>query len=155
MNKNIIVGGIVLIAAIGVLIWSGSQEAPITYFNNTNIACLANGHQSIESHIHPELSIVVDGEDERIPADIGINHLCMSEIHTHDSSGRVHVETFDSERLVGMTLADFFTVWDRDVEREGYDLEIIQDGEVKDSVSDVPMIDNSVIELNYTSVSQG
>lgn len=153
--KNIVIGGIVLIAAFGMLIWSSdTAEMPIVYYNNTEIACLPNGHQSVETHIHPLLVITVDGEQEVVPANIGVTNVCMSEIHTHDESGSIHVETFDGERLAEMTLSDFFTVWDREVEREGYELEVLQDGEVKSSVENVAMIDHSMIELRYTTITE-
>lgn len=154
MNKNttgyIIV--ILFVAALGALIWSGQREKPLIFFQDTNVACLPNGHQDIEVHIHPELSIFVDGELEIIPANIGIEGVCMAEIHTHDVSGIIHVETADRQRLSQITLQDFFTVWGEEVEREGFALEILQDGELKESVDGVELIDGSDIVFNYTSL---
>lgn len=154
MNKTIATGGLVLLAAFGLLFWSSSQGAARTYFNGTEVACLSNGHQSIETHIHPQLTIVVDEESEIIPANIGIVGSCMSEVHTHDSSGTIHIETDDRERLDGLNLSHFFAVWGENIEREGYSLEIVKDGKVFNSISDVSFEDHSLIELRYTSVTE-
>jgi hypothetical protein len=61
-------------------------------------------------HIHAMLHIYVNGLLVPLPADIGIEkakHLETS-LHTHDSSGIVHMET---EHPYPFTLGDFFDVW--------------------------------------------
>ena len=59
-------------------------------------------------HIHSQLKIVINGEPRDIPADIGISPTCMNPLHTHDTSGEIHVE---SPQKRNFTLADFFAVW--------------------------------------------
>src|SRR2546427_2032541 len=64
-------------------------------------------------HIHPYLRIVINGQDITIPAAIGINNpgganSCFEPVHTHDTSGIIHVESLTS---VNYTLSDFFTIW--------------------------------------------
>lgn len=151
MNKGIII--LLLIAvSLGFFIWSNtSEEKAIAYFGDTEIACLTNGHQRLVDHIHPVLNITVDGEPEEIPVNVGIAPNCMSEIHTHDTTGTLHIESFIAGRVHDFNLGDFFSVWGKDPAREGYDLEILQDNESKASVEDVNFIDRSVIELKYTS----
>jgi hypothetical protein len=58
-------------------------------------------------HIHAHLSIFRNGEQLAIPAHIGLVG-CAYELHTHDSSGIVHVETSTSRAF---TLGQFFAVW--------------------------------------------
>jgi len=153
MKKNITLLAIAIVT-IGLFIWSNkAQKDNFTYFENTEIFCLTNGHQSLADHIHPKLSITVDGEPESIPANIGIDRNCMSEIHTHDGSGTIHAESFLSERVNNFNLGDFFTVWEEDASRDGYDLEIMQDGEPKNSIEDVRFADRSNIELRYTTAN--
>lgn len=127
------------------------KDKSITYFEDTNVACLAQGHQNLDFHVHPKMKITVDGVDEIIPANIGINAGCMSEIHTHDATGEIHVESFNGERLKEMSIADLYKVWGVSPEREGYNLEIYLDGELKNSVANIPIIDHSQIEMKYTS----
>jgi hypothetical protein len=59
-------------------------------------------------HIHPHLNIVIDGQVQVIPAGIGLGANGDLPIHTHDSSGTIHVE---SPVLRTFYLQDFFTVW--------------------------------------------
>jgi len=60
-------------------------------------------------HIHQHLDIFVNGKHETVPQGIGIyDGQFLTELHTHDASGIMHVEsptkrTFD--------LAQFFGVW--------------------------------------------
>lgn len=59
-------------------------------------------------HIHPHLQIIINGQQQDIPANIGITLACMHPIHTHDASGTLHVESPEPKDF---TLADFFAVW--------------------------------------------
>jgi Domain of unknown function (DUF4214) len=59
-------------------------------------------------HIHPQLRIIINGQDVLIPANIGISQQGFLPIHTHDASGRIHVE---SPVVRGFTLKDFFDTW--------------------------------------------
>jgi len=61
-------------------------------------------------HIHPNLEIIINGQKQEIPANIGINATCMNSLHTHDSSGKIHVESPEKRDF---TLADFFAVWNK------------------------------------------
>lgn len=57
-------------------------------------------------HIHPRLSIAVNGDPVTIPAGIGLSGQIVGSIHTHDSSGTIHVESREPK-----TLGDFFRAW--------------------------------------------
>lgn len=128
-----------------------TKNKNISYFGNTDIACLTQGHQNLAFHVHPKMKISVDGVNETIPANIGINAGCMSEIHTHDATGEIHVESINGDRLKEMSLADLYKVWGTSPERDGYNLEIYLNGELKNSVVEIPIIDHSQIEMKYTS----
>jgi len=56
----------------------------------------------------PQLSIVINGLDQTIPANIGIVGTCVRPIFTLSTSGVIHVKT-DVNRTY--TLGDFFLVW--------------------------------------------
>ena len=59
-------------------------------------------------HIHQHLDIFVNGKKEPVPANIGIyDGQFLTELHTHDSSGIMHVEsptkrTFDLAQFIGV-----------------------------------------------------
>lgn len=155
MNKTQIIILIILIVIAGLFglgkALENKESAEISYFQDTEIACLKDGHVNLADHIHPELKIYIDGEQQKIPANVGIDQECMSEVHTHDGTGKIHVESFIPGRVSQMGLINLFDVWGTEVEKESYDLEIIQDGQVKNSIEEVNFIDKSIIELKYTS----
>ena len=61
-------------------------------------------------HIHPLLAVYVNGKRVPLPANIGIDPrvdpMQMAGLHTHDSSGTVHVEG-----VAGARLGQFFQIW--------------------------------------------
>jgi hypothetical protein len=63
---------------------------------------------TLAEHIHPLLTINIDGQNVPIPAGIGIGPDGNLPIHTHDSSGIIHVE---STKKLPFRLQDFFTIW--------------------------------------------
>jgi hypothetical protein len=61
-------------------------------------------------HIHALLHVYVNGKPVTVPANIGLYRtkgICSS-IHTHDTSGVIHME---AARRYPFTLGDFFIVW--------------------------------------------
>jgi hypothetical protein len=61
-------------------------------------------------HVHAQLNIYVNGKQTPVPANIGIDPQgrFISPIHTHDTSGVVHME---SAKFYPFTLAEFMNVW--------------------------------------------
>jgi hypothetical protein len=62
-------------------------------------------------HIHQHVDLYVDGQRVTVPANIGIissPQVVFSPIHTHDTSGIIHVE---SPTVRSFTLGEFFDVW--------------------------------------------
>ncbi|MEX0672739.1 MAG: hypothetical protein WDZ82_01310 [Candidatus Paceibacterota bacterium] len=150
--KNGIIIVVLAVVAIGFFVWGAATTDGSTW-RDTNVACLPNGHTNLAVHIHPALSITVDGEPESIPANTGVNAGCMAEVHTHDTSGLLHVETVERSRIDELTLADFFDVWGKDLEREGYTLTARVDGEVIEDPAGLTFEDEQQIELEYASSS--
>lgn len=90
----------------GTLTWPrGSTEAGGRGARVGNVGCLINERY----HAHAHLTIIKDGTILAVPADIGMQG-CAYEVHTHDSSGIIHVETEAYHRI---SLGDFFAVWGR------------------------------------------
>lgn len=59
-------------------------------------------------HIHANLSIVIDGQPQEIPEGIGLLADGDLPIHTHDATGKIHIE---SPEVRDFHLQDVFTVW--------------------------------------------
>jgi hypothetical protein len=67
------------------------------------------GQEGTVLHIHQHLDIFVDGKHVTVPQSIGIyDGQYITELHTHDTSGVMHVE---SPTKRDYTLGDFFGVW--------------------------------------------
>ncbi len=83
--------------------------------DNTRIGCTV-------IHWHPRMKIVIENNQERIPANVGItignvvdtqlSGGSFSPIHTHDKSGVLHMENNCIERKPEtLSIGYFFTVW--------------------------------------------
>jgi hypothetical protein len=69
----------------------------------------ALGAEGTVEHIHQHLDIFVDGKHITVPALIGIyDGQYITELHTHDTSGIMHVE---SPTKRSFSLGQFFGVW--------------------------------------------
>lgn len=82
-------------------------QPPITKSENSIIAeCTTH----IEGHVHyhAQLTITVFGKNFPIPANAGIDDGCMHPLHTHDTSGEVHIDYY---KPYPFTIGDFFTTW--------------------------------------------
>jgi hypothetical protein len=105
-------------AATGPAALAGLQTGPAPWSANT--ADLAerlraigvpplNPVEGTAVHIHQHLDLFVDGHQVPVPALVGIDpSVGFAPLHTHDSSGVVHVE---SPTVRTYTLGDFFAVW--------------------------------------------
>jgi hypothetical protein len=84
---------------------TGGQGTPVD-----GIECLLNMPEAY--HVHTHLSIFVDGVQTALPASIGIHNQlpsrCFYGLHTHDRSGKIHVE-FGGPGTY--TLGMFFNIW--------------------------------------------
>lgn len=118
----------------------------IARWNAGGLDCLAS-HTATSQHFHPILKILIDGVEETIPATAGIVSGCMAEVHTHDLSGTIHVETADAFR--NFYLRDFFLVFDKPLQRENYDLIMKVDDKVNVELGELLLRDKQRIMLEY------
>ncbi len=110
----------VLISIIGVGVWALSRNSGNA--SNFPFPC---GAETTSLHVHPWLRIWIEtspgtGYNVTIPVAVGIlnpsisNGLagggsCLEPLHTHDSTGIIHVESAHTTDTY--TLSDFFNVW--------------------------------------------
>ena len=66
----------------------------------------------LAEHIHPRLTLVVGGQRQTVPAGIGILAAGNLPLHTHDSSGTIHIEATSQQPF---RLGDFLTIWGQTV----------------------------------------
>lgn len=146
----------VTIVALGVLIFGGIIGGAVIGSRNFKPYNQCVEHSvSLSMHIHPELSIIIDGQPQPIPANIGIDPTCMKAVHTHDETGKIHLEYPDQ---IDFKLADFFTVWgqpfskDQILDKKADDTHTIimtVDGQPSTDFENLILKDAQKIEIRY------
>ena len=63
-------------------------------------------------HWHPELTIIIKGEKQEISANLGLGAVHQP-IHTHDTTGVLHVEMQGIVTKDETRLGQFFKIWDK------------------------------------------
>lgn len=108
-------------------------------------------------HWHSELSIVIEGEKQEVPADIGIG-ATHNPIHTHDASGVIHMEFSGLVKKDNLKLGQFFKIWNKQFNSNCiFDYCNSQERKIKMSVNGQPnadfenyiMRDQDKIEIIY------
>ncbi len=116
-NKTPFVLGIIILLILLFIFWAFTgisknsnlcQETPAELYN-------IGGHDGISMHIHPTLKIIINGQEQRMPSGIGVLPGIMRPVHTHDSSGEIHVE---APCFREFTLKEFFDVWGKEISSE-------------------------------------
>ena len=82
-------------------------------------------HKQLALHIHIFLDIEILEEKQLIPTNIGITYNGMRIIHTHDSSGKLHIESI---KPIPIYLKYFFTIWGKQFNKNCILDNCIEDG---------------------------
>lgn len=98
----LVLGGIIAFSAIGSRNFEPRKQ------------CMEHS-VSLSMHIHPELEIYIDNQKQTIPANLGIDPTCMRALHTHDETGKLHVEYPQQHEF---KLGDFFANWGQTFSKE-------------------------------------
>jgi hypothetical protein len=122
--------GVLLVVLLAVIAHSAFFPSPVPYPTSpatgdtvANIPC--GGNEVLTVHYHASLQLYVNGQPQQVPAGVGIvqpdyvtqqsPHLasngttsCFYYLHTHDTSGIVHIESPDNNQYV---LGQFFQIW--------------------------------------------
>jgi len=97
---------------IGVNHWNnGDTQTGGQGATMAGLDCLPSAPE--DYHVHSHLSIFLNGEALSVPGDVGIvpaapQGRCFYTIHTHDKSGKIHVEAAASGTF---TLGQLFAIW--------------------------------------------
>ncbi len=110
-------GRLVAISVLAIILaYAAYSLTSVTSVNGESLAPLIDGMRCTASegsvmHVHPRLSLVLDARNVSVPAGIGaVETRCLYNIHTHDTSGIVHVE---SPTAMNFTLGELFDVWNK------------------------------------------
>lgn len=143
---------VVLIVLFALPRFTDPKRGLASLWKNAGVECLAMGHSNVSQHFHPHLAIIVDGAQEDIPTNMGVLNNCMAEIHTHDGTGTIHVETLAADKAA--YLKDFFTVYGKPIQREGYAVSMTVDGQPNPLLGELVLADKQQIVLEYKSNGQ-
>lgn len=150
MGKKSIIWVIIILVLLGILFaWpaiSNPARGKISAWHDEGIDCLPS-HTRAELHIHPTLTITVDGELEVIPSNTGIVRGCMAEVHTHDASGTIHIES--ALAVKDFTLSQFLFIYEKPFVREGYSMKMMVDGVESNAGEGLVLKDKQQIKLDY------
>lgn len=144
-----LVGAVIVLGAF--FAWpkiNNPDKEIISKWKEMDVECLTNGHTNSAQHIHPHLEIVIDGQNSYVPENIGILKSCMAELHTHDNSGKIHIETNYAGKK--FALQKFFDLWGESIEKKGYNLEMTVGGLPSQEFGNLILEDNQIIVLKYT-----
>jgi hypothetical protein len=121
-KRNIIIAGIIAgVVIIGAVVGAIALFGGLSPSTNNNISTTGtsqtappignvqcNVNEQLAFHIHAHLSIYIDGQSVALPAQIGITNTCYYWLHTHDTSGIIHME---SPIQTIFTLGTFLQLW--------------------------------------------
>jgi hypothetical protein len=107
---------------------SQTQTRPIVnpqYPPVDNIYC--DQQEQLVFHIHAHLSLYINGQQLPLPAQIGIasDQSCLYWLHTHDTSGVIHMEAPTQRSFV---LGNFLNEWSTEFPSLGYPPQLDQTG---------------------------
>jgi hypothetical protein len=174
------IAGITVVVAAGVFVFtnrndSNTPSSALPGVLTTKAPWPANADQSAARatalglppegttlHEHANVQIFIHGEQQPVPANIGISDAgAIQSLHTHSDPGVVHVESSESREF---TLGEFFGVWGvrftpsclgaycSDGDNR---LQVFVDGnEVTDNLQDVQLDDQTVIVVTYGTAAE-
>jgi len=158
---GIILGGILVVAGFVYVTMQNQTTFDTTvnpaYPTIDKISCDQGEHGNV--HIHAHLSIYIDGKARAIPATIGIasDQSCIYWLHTHDTSGILHIEAPKNRTF---TLSNFLDIWEQHFSQLSYPIELSASSGWQVYVNGKPFTGNwramplhahSVITLAYNS----
>lgn len=130
----IVIGG-----SIGIFVWYLASRPPVPEGEIISRAGI---------HWHPEVAIFAKGGKQTIPANIGIGAIHQP-MHTHDSSGVIHLEFQGLVRQDDVKLGRLFEIWGKDFMEFGSSVSMTVNGEENTELQNYRMKDGDKIELKY------
>lgn len=146
--KNTFIGLSVMAVLLALFIVPRLGKPSVTG-DGSDVPCLVP-NAPLLIHIHPQLTIDLDGKNEIVPANIGLGGSCEHALHTHDTTGTLHVE---SQTQRDYTLGDFYKVWGENIQRPGYSVTMTVDGKPSQEFDKLILKDGQNIILDYKKIS--
>jgi hypothetical protein len=105
--------GIVALGLLAFTIWSNIPRSTSASPVIDGVQC--NTSEQLAYHIHQHLAIYDVGQPVTVPGGIGIDQKnnCIYWLHTHDTSGVIHVESPSQKQY---TLGNFLDIWGQKID---------------------------------------
>lgn len=150
----------IFIAVLGLIFYGIFWAATAGNVTNVDESNLDFTAPAGEIHWHPNLKIIINGEEQKIPENIGITNSVHFPTHTHEDadSGVLHMENNNPTKRT-VTLGYFFEVWGKTLNSECIfnnctdegELTMTVNGEKNTEFQNYFMQDGDNIIINYTS----
>lgn len=101
-----IVAVLIIVIVVGIYVFALNQPKNVVSLPPYLDKCVVSELPGY--HSHPNLTIIVNGVIHPLTPNIGIAGSCLKPLHTHDSTGVIHIEPDENRTF---TLGDFFLVW--------------------------------------------
>jgi hypothetical protein len=134
INWNLWIGAGIILAAVvffGALVAGHANvlpptPTPVVAKTIDGVPCDAGMDQSY--HVHAHVTILDAGKQLLIPANTNINldAGCVYWLHTHDTSGIIHIE---APHKITPTLGTFFDIWGQPLSRHRVATALVQPGQ--------------------------
>lgn len=111
----VVVGALLVIGAAGVVVANALNPSSGSGAPVDNISCQSN--EQVATHYHAHLTMYVNGAPATLPANTGIETDCLYWMHTHDTSGVIHIEAPKDQARHKFTLGNFFDIWGKKLDR--------------------------------------
>ncbi|MSU44852.1 hypothetical protein EXS45_01580 [Candidatus Nomurabacteria bacterium] len=158
-NTNIYFVVIVVLVIALLFVWVNASKNKIEEkkknLTSREVALTCTTDMATEYHIHPQLIILVNGEEVQIPQSLGVRPTCMTSIHTHNEKNVLHVEAPIQKDF---TLGDFFAVWEKDfsnlklldnIVTDKSEIVVMVNGEHVDTYENTILRDKDKIVIEY------
>lgn len=120
-----IIGAVIIVVAVivGVTLLSKGTSANAAYPTVDGINC--DQQEQTQVHYHTYVVMYINGSATQLPANVGIasDQSCLYWLHTHDSSGIIHIESPANKTF---TFGNFLDEWSQHFSSLGYPTELDQ-----------------------------
>lgn len=167
-NRRIVLGIVSVLALLSIVaaihfLGPGPQQGSNIASDNPayrsidGIPCQSS--ERLDYHVHAHLTLYVNGQPFPLPTNLGIasDQSCFYWLHTHDSSGVIHIEAPSQQSF---TLGTFFQEWSARFPQMQYPTELdsttgwqayVDGKEYKGDFHTIPLVAHELITLAYNS----
>jgi len=135
------------VAVVALLVLGGFGVYYLTTITSQPFPCVTVIPDQLAYHWHTTLKVYSGSTPVTIPANVGLNAVCVQPLHTHDASGTIHVET-DVNRLY--SIGDFYRVWGKPFDTP---TQMNVNGTAVSPSPNVVLYDLETIDVYYASFS--